>query len=171
MKKVLPFLLLCAFLQASCNSSGKNDSAEEKDAKTEKKAEKISLLDYHAQDKSLNDLVAAEYAKGRTPVVYFWADWCGPCKEFKASLHDPLMEDALNNTTLIMIDLDRDSEKDNHSGTFGVDGIPAFVTVDKSGEMIDLVDGGAWDENIPENMAPVLKDFLAGEPGDVTAGE
>lgn len=162
MRKIIVPMLLAALVLTQCNSSTKEKDGTDAKAEAPKK-ESIKKLDYHAQDKPLKDVVAAEYAAGRTPVVYFWASWCGPCKEFKSSLSDPLMEDALNNVTLIMIDLDVDNTKEKLGEAFGVSGIPAFVRVDKDGEYVDLIDGGAWDENIPANMAPVLKGFLAGK--------
>jgi thioredoxin 1 len=164
MKKILLPALAALLVFTQCGSSSNDkssDSAANKSADAPKEA--IKKLDYHAQDKKLADVIAAEFAAGRTPVVYFWADWCGPCKEFKSSLSDPLMTDALNNVTLIMIDQDKDMEKEMYGDQFGVTGIPAFVKVDKEGNYVDLIDGGAWEENIPANMAPVLKAFLAGD--------
>lgn len=163
MKKIV-FILPCVLLLQFCGdkSSGKTGDSTSTQTTEVKKEEKIRKITYPSGDKTLNQLIAAEYAEGRTPVVYFWASWCGPCTEFKSSLGDPLMQDALNNTTLIMVDLDADAEKDKFSETYGVSGIPAFVKVDKAGEFVDLIDGGAWDENIPANMAPVLKNFILG---------
>lgn len=164
MKKILIPVLLASLVFTQCDSSSKDKSNGDSvsNAKADAPKEAIKKLDYYAQDKSLNEVIAAEFAAGRTPIVYFWATWCGPCKEFKSSLSDPLMQDALNNVTLIMLDQDVDGEKEKHSDHFGVSGIPAFVKVDKEGNFVDLVDGGAWDANIPANMAPVLKEFLAG---------
>ena len=164
MKKTFFFALLASLTCLQCNPPSKDkpggDSAT---AKADEPAETIKKLDYYAQDKTLKEVIAAEFAAGRTPIVYFWANWCGPCKEFKRSLSDPLMQDALKNVTLIMLDTDVDDQKEKHGEDFGVSGIPAFVKVDKDGNYIDLIDGGAWDANTPANMAPVLKKFVAGE--------
>ena len=165
MKKIIFFaLLLAAFTFAQCSSSSENKSNGDSVSKADEPKEAIKKLDYYAQDKILKDVIAAEFAAGRTPIVYFWANWCGPCKQFKSSLSDPLMQDALNNVTLIMLDTDVDDQKEKHGEDFGVSGIPAFVKVDKDGNFVDLIDGGAWDANIPANMAPVLKEFIAGKP-------
>ena len=40
-------------------------------------------------------------------------------------------------------------------------GIPVFFALDASGNPTgETIDGGAWGENIPENMAPPLKAFF-----------
>lgn len=163
MKKIIFPALIAAFVFVQCGSDAKNKaSGDSTTEQANEPKEAIKKLDYYAQNKPLKDVIAAEFAAGRTPIVYFWANWCGPCKEFKASLSDPLMQDALNNVTLVMLDTDVDDAKEKHGEEFGVSGIPAFVKVDKDGNFVDLVDGGAWDENIPKNMAPVLKEFIAG---------
>lgn len=51
-----------------------------------------------------------------------------------------------------MLDTDVDDVKEKHGEDFGVSGIPAFVKVDKDGNYVDLIDGGAWDANIPSNI-------------------
>jgi thiol-disulfide isomerase/thioredoxin len=165
MKKILlPVLLLASLVFTQCGSSAdkKGGDSTGSQANNDVPKEVIKKLDYYAQDKPMKDVIAAEFAAGRTPIVYFWANWCGPCKEFKSSLSDPLMKDALNNVTLIMLDTDVDDQKEKHGEDFGVSGIPAFVKVDKDGNFVDLIDGGAWEANIPANMAPVLKEFIAG---------
>lgn len=120
----------------------------------------IAKIDQSLQSKTVNEVVAAEFAAGRIPVLYFWASWCGPSIEFKESLPDPLMQDALNNVTLIVIDTDADAEKEQVATRFNVRNIPTFIRLDNTGKFIKKVDGGAWAENIPANMAPVLKAFI-----------
>lgn len=172
MKTILSAVLIASFFFTQCGTSSKDAAAGDSSnsaAKTETPKAAIEKIDFYGQQKSLKEVIAATYAAGRTPVVYFWAGWCAPCGEFKQSLPDPLMQDALNNVTLIMVDTDVDDVKEKHGSAFGVSGIPAFVKVDKEGNYVDLVDGGAWDENIPANMAPVLKAFLAGKTAETPA--
>jgi hypothetical protein len=38
--------------------------------------------------------------------------------------------------------------------------IPAFFRLDAEGKPVARIDGGAWAENIPKNMAPPLKTFF-----------
>lgn len=124
---------------------------------------KIKQIDYYLNNykkSSLLDIVKKEISNKRKPVLYFYATWCGPCKQFKNSLTDPLMIDALKDVTLIMIDADIDAKNENISKRYQVSAYPNYVIIDSTGKLLKQIDGGAWDENIPKNMAPVLKDFL-----------
>jgi thiol-disulfide isomerase/thioredoxin len=126
-------------------------------------SEAIKKIDYYGDAKNagkLLELVKAELAAKRKPVLFFTATWCGPCKQFKASLNDPLMIDAMNGCTLIMIDETIDNTKEKIGNKYKVTSYPTYIRVDANGTVKKKTDGGAWDENIPKNMAPVLKEFL-----------
>ena len=76
MKKTFFFALLASLTCLQCNPPSKDkpggDSAT---AKADEPAETIKKLDYYAQDKTRKEVSAAEFAAGRTPIVYFWANW------------------------------------------------------------------------------------------------
>ena len=40
--------------------------------------------------------------------------------------------------------------------------LPWFYKIDATLHPVDAISAGEWDDNIPQNMAPVLKSFLAG---------
>lgn len=125
--------------------------------------ESIQKIDYYADAKNsgkLLNIIKAELLKKRKPVVYFYATWCGPCKQFKSSLSDPLMINVMNGTTLIMIDADIDADKEKIGTKYHVSVYPTYLRLNEKGDLLKKTDGGAWDENIPKNMAPVLKEFL-----------
>ncbi len=127
------------------------------------KEEAIKTIDYYADAKNTGQwlkLVKQELDAKRTPVLFFTATWCGPCKQFKQSEKDPLMKEALNGVTFIMIDGDIDKEKDKIANKYGIKAYPSFIRVDETGKLIKQTDGGAWDDNIPVNMAPVMKEFM-----------
>jgi thiol-disulfide isomerase/thioredoxin len=105
--------------------------------------------------------VKAAAARHQTPVVEFSASWCGPCKELAASLGDPRMIDAFRGIYLVRLDLD--AWKGHLAGTKipEVTAIPAFFALGTDGTATGAtIDGGAWGDNIPANMAPPLKAFF-----------
>ena len=47
---------------------------------------------------------------------------------------------------------------------FSFDGIPVFFKLDAQGRPNgEVIDGNAWGENIPENIAPPMDKFFHGE--------
>ena len=114
--------------------------------------ELVSLLDRE---------VASAAAQHRVPFVQITAEWCVPCKKLRASLGDPLMQDAFAGTYIIRVDADAWKTELKKAG-FDHPAIPVFFAVDSSARPTGAkIDGGAWGEDIPPNMAPPLKRFFA----------
>jgi hypothetical protein len=115
-------------------------------------------------DSQLNALLAEQArrarAAGRRPFVEFEAAWCGPCQSLKRSLGNGRMVEAFAGTYIVRVDLD--SWQAHLAGTgFDVPSIPAFFELGDDGRPTGRrIDGGAWGEDIPENMAPPLKAFF-----------
>jgi thiol:disulfide interchange protein len=113
----------------------------------------------------LTALLSAEVAKARArnlkPFLELRAEWCEPCKELEASMHDARMIDAFAGTYLISADLDEWDQELPAAG-FNPDGVPVFFELDAQAKPTGRkIDGGAWAQNIPANMAPPLKAFFA----------
>jgi thioredoxin-like negative regulator of GroEL len=109
-------------------------------------------------------LVAGEAAKARAdglvPFLEFEASWCPPCKAIAKTLadRDAQMVDAFAGTAIIQVDLDAWPKP---AEALHVDAIPVFLALDNGGKpTARKIDGGAWADNVPENMAPPLKKFF-----------
>jgi hypothetical protein len=116
---------------------------------------------------SLPSLVKAEVAKARTqalkPIVYVGAGWCEPCRAIHTYRRDATMVEAFRGTYVIELDVDDWGPGDLTSLGYETKAIPVFLSVGDSGSAKGpKIDGGAWGDNIPENMAPPLKQFFAG---------
>jgi thiol-disulfide isomerase/thioredoxin len=99
---------------------------------------------------------------GRQPYVEFYADWCPPCNAIRENLSDERMIDAFNGTYIIKLDLDIWEVKLLGTG-FNVRGIPAFYEIDSDGIPTGrTITGAAWGEDVPENIAPPMKEFFNG---------
>ena len=150
--------LLCALLLAGCT--------KEASAAPPVELAPTSVRLKPAQG-DLSKLLAAELAKAHArklkPFLELRAEWCEPCKDLEKSLSDPLMKDAFAGTYVISLDLDEWTNKVEPLG-FDSTAIPVFFELDDKGKPTGRkIDGGAWAENVPKNMAPPLKAFFAGK--------
>ena len=117
-------------------------------------------------DAALADVLKEQAGRAKElhqkPYAYFYADWCGPCKALRKSLddRDPLMMDAFEGTYIIQLDADTWGKQ--LAGTkFTVKAIPVLFELKEDGQPTGRkIDGGAWAEDIPKNMAPPLKAFF-----------
>jgi thiol:disulfide interchange protein len=107
--------------------------------------------------------VASAAAEHRVPFLQITAEWCVPCKKLRASLGEPLMQDAFAGTYIIRVDADAWKKQLKNAG-FDHPAIPVFFAVDASARPTGAkIDGGAWGEDIPPNMAPPLKQFFGSQ--------
>ena len=102
-------------------------------------------------------------AAGLKPFAYLHASWCGPCKAIeKTHAADAQMTDAFKGTAIALIDIDAADAKALSAQGLDTQAIPVFFRLDASGKPTgDRIDGGAWGDNVPANMAPPLKAFFA----------
>ncbi len=97
------------------------------------------------------------------PYAYLHASWCGPCNAIeKTHAADPKMAAAFKGTAIALIDIDVADPKSLDAAGLRSGSIPVFWKLDASGKPTgDEIDGGAWGDNIPDNMAPPLAAFFA----------
>jgi len=123
------------------------------------------IVRLHKNGGELMTQLAAESQKanalGLAPFIEFDATWCPPCQAIEKSIQakDPLTLQALDGVYLIRADVDEwgaESGKD-----FDFDAIPVYYELDASGNPTGaVIDGDAWNEDIPKNFAPVLDAFF-----------
>ena len=115
--------------------------------------------------RSFHQQLADEYRRAASAhqavVLMTSARWCSVCREFDAALSDARMQGALTNVDLVRVDVD-DFDDELRAAGMLEQTLPWFYRIDSALHPIDAISAGEWDENVPENMAPVLKSFLAG---------
>lgn len=81
------------------------------------------------------DWSSATQHDGRPRLVLFTADWCPPCKQFKAELARADVASYLRkNYALVVVDLtDRTGENNSRAAWYGVNAIPTLVLFDGEG--------------------------------------
>lgn len=124
----------------------------------------------HPKDGDLQTILKNESQKasalGLTPIAYFGADWCPPCRAIEAALEEKneLMLEAYRGTYIIELDVDEWGWDNGRVGDFTFDFIPVYFKLDADGNQTgEVIDGGAWGEDIPENIAPVMDKFFHGD--------
>jgi len=164
---VLPFVIATTF---ACSLFNRTISATEVAADVavdESPApDSFSLVTIHPSQGDLSSVISYHIGQAaqldRKPFAEFSAEWCGPCKDLAKSLSDARMVDAFQGTYIIRIDIDEWKGQLARSD-FNVLGVPTFFELDKNGRPAGrVITGGAWGKDIPENMAPPLKEFFQG---------
>ena len=124
----------------------------------------------HPADGKLDEMLAVEAEKAATvgllPVVEFDADWCPPCVAINKHLDakNELMLNAYDGTYIIKLDVDEWGWDGGRIENFTFSAIPIYFKLDGQGKQTgESVDGGAWNEDIPVNIAPVMNTFFHGD--------
>lgn len=116
--------------------------------------------DQGALDEQLAAWQRRATAAGRVPCVYLRASWCGANVKLERSLDDPRMQRALREVEVATCDVDAWGDALSAAG-FAVRSVPVFFILDASGRSTGAsINGGAWKEDVPENMAPPLEAFF-----------
>ena len=71
---------------------------------------------------------------GKVTLVYFWAEWCGPCKMVTPALQEMASTDA--DIALRKIDLTNATEE-----SYGVKKLPMVKVYNRSGSLVGTVEG------------------------------
>lgn len=159
-------------LLVSCSKAAPNSEAHDQVAATAKPvdpAREASSSGWTDLDPSAAlEPALASFAKGaaeagKKPYVFLHADWCGPCRAIeKTHATDAQMIDAFSGTAIARLDIDAAKPAALSALGLSAHAIPVFYKLDAAGKPTgEKIDGGAWGDNIPANMAPPLKAFFA----------
>lgn len=123
----------------------------------------VDLDDQRPLRVQLLEVTRVASGRGRIVMLQTYVRRSRECAQIADSLADPKMQRALANVTLIRADIDtfEDELAAMHVPT---DAAPWFYVLDGKARPSDGISADEWDDNVPENMAPILADFTAGEP-------
>lgn len=116
---------------------------------------KAVVTDYKQADdpQALAQFVRSATPAHRVPIVYFYADWCGPCRRFRAALPSKQVDEALKQAAIIKINVDSCQDL---AAYYHVTAVPTFVKVDAQGEPLASITSDKWQEDEPAEIAPVM---------------
>ncbi len=112
----------------------------------------------HAQ---LVELARRNAGTGRTVLLQTYVRSSPECAQVAASLPDSQMQRALANVTLVRVDVEA-FEDELEEMRVETDTVPWFYKLDSASRPTDAISADEWDDNVPENMAPVLAGFARG---------
>jgi len=98
-------------------------------------------------------------SRGRTVLLQTYAKTSAACAAVAAALPDRRMQGALANVTLVRVDVE-EYEIELTRMKIETATAPWFYKLDAKGNVTDAISADAWDESVPENMAPVLGRFV-----------
>ncbi len=105
------------------------------------------------------ELDKARASNGQAIVLVVGPD-CSPCNGVALALRDARLQKALAGVRLVRVDA---TERVEELELLGIptDSIPGFALLAAGARPEDYLHGGEWDADIPDNIAPVLIDFVA----------
>jgi hypothetical protein len=129
----------------------------------------ITVVDVGYDSRSLTDEISKQRAEaqaaGETLVVMVTTEVsCDPCRKIAASLKDDKVQKALAKVRLCRIDSEVFREDLKQLRMFP-GGLAWFFLVAPDLSPSDGISSGEWDEDVPENIAPVLGPFVRGSLG------
>ncbi len=126
----------------------------------------IEVVDIGLSSAELKEALLQQYrlarTKGQTLLLMVTSTDCNPCRGVDKSLADPLMQAALRNVRLVRVEL-KVFREELAALRLQTNVLPVFALPGPDLTPRDAIHGGEWDDDVPQNIAPVLRSFLRGE--------
>jgi len=126
---------------------------------------KVTLVDPGVETKGLHALLESQATAASSEreklVLWISAVDCAPCNGVSIALRSKRMQEALAGVRFVRVDA-ADYRAELVKLGLPIDVTPGFAIIGSGGTPADYVNGGEWDADIPENIAPVLGSFVRG---------
>jgi len=109
----------------------------------------------------LREQRAAADEEHATLLVWISSPELAPCNGVSVALRDARLQKALAGTRIVRLNVNDYYVELSRQG-LPVKVLPGFVLMSPEGRPLDYVNGGEWDADVPENIAPVLGNFIHG---------
>ncbi len=123
------------------------------------------VVDLHASGGALRtqllDYTAAARRAGEAVLVETTMKTCDPCTEIDLTVPDPAVQEALSDVRWIRIDVG-EFRSELAGLRMNEPTVPWFYLLDARGQPRDAISADEWDDNVAENIAPVLGAFVHG---------
>jgi hypothetical protein len=128
-----------------------------------------AVTEIRPSDGPMTESLAAAYRRGQERGMRTYAqvygEWCAACRAVREYIDDPAMVEARKG--IYWVRLEYDVYKDPARLAAGFEfKMPYIFEVMPDGSFGSWIDGDAWGENTPENMAPALAKFFQGREGN-----
>lgn len=135
-------LMGAALLVSASMMSGCGNSAKEEKKDMEETAEAIDTAKHEIIEVEGDKPLEFGEKLDRPVVVDFWAEWCGPCRQFKP-IFEQLSKEYGNRVTFYSVNVDKSP---GIAATYGIQSIPTILFVDKNGNIDRQIGAMSYDE-------------------------
>jgi hypothetical protein len=127
---------------------------------------KVHVLQLRAADGSLKAQIAKQasdaVSRGERAMIMTVSPTCAACSEIAGTFSAFEMQLSLGKVTVVKVDVTEFTSELGAAGLEKGKSLPWFFLVDSTGKVVDSISADEWDDNKPENIAPVMDEFLDG---------
>jgi len=125
----------------------------------------VTVVDIGLSEPSLDAALRKQRSiaerEGHKLVLQTTSSRCRPCQGVAAALSDPKMQTALTGVRLVRVDV-RDFHEELTDLGIPHESIPGFFFLGTDMSPRDGIHGGEWDDDVADNIAPVVGPFVRG---------